>query len=222
MRPFGHAAQSEIEMLLPWYAAGTLDRRTIAEIAAALAHDVELRRQCEFVCDELSETIHLNESLGVPTTRASERLTAMLAAEIIMAPRRKATLARWRGSGKWRSELSPRVLKWSATVAALALLLHVALISDTRGIGHFWLSTVPDGKLGNDAYAFVGFAPQATSTDITTFLHAHRAQIVEGPHVNGIYKIRIEGALPEADVTAILQNIRQPNDLLRFIGMTSK
>ena len=215
------AGPTDIEMLLPWYAAGTLGRRA-AQVEAALAHDVELRRQYEFVCDELAETIHLNESLGVPTARAGARLTAMLAAEAAMAPSRNAMLARWRGLGTWLSELSPRALKWSATIAALALLLQAGLIADLSGVHVFSLSSVPDGKPGNDAYAFVSFAAQASSSDITTFLHAHRAQIVEGPRANGIYKIRVGGSLADADVAQVVEDIRQPNDLVRFIGMTSK
>jgi len=81
MRTFGGAGPTESEMLLPWYAAGTLGRRATRQVELALAHDVELRRQYEFVFEELREAIRLNESLGVPTARAGERLKAALLAE---------------------------------------------------------------------------------------------------------------------------------------------
>jgi hypothetical protein len=69
----------------------------------------------------------------------------------------------------------------------------------------------------------VNFAPQASSSDITKFLRAHRAEVVEGPRANGIYKIRVTaGALSQDDVAELVQDIRQPNDLVRFIGMTTK
>jgi hypothetical protein len=88
MRTFGGAGPTESELLLPWYAAGTLGRRAARQVELALAHDVDLRRQYEFVCEELIETIRLNESLGAPTARASERLKAALLAESATAGRK--------------------------------------------------------------------------------------------------------------------------------------
>jgi hypothetical protein len=225
MRTFASAGPTpgDIAMLLPWYAAGTLGRRTAAQMEAALAHDVELGRQYEFVREELTETIHLNESLGAPTARAGERLAAALVAEAATAAGKYSTLARWRRLGGWLSELSPRALKWSATIAALALLLQAGLIADLGGVRYFSAASVPDGKSAKDAYAFVSFAPQASSADITKFLRAHRAQLIDGPRADGIYTIRVAaGALSEADVAEVVQDIRQPNDLVRFIGLTAK
>lgn len=217
------AGPTDIEMLLPWYAAGTLGRRDAAQVETALADDAELGRQYEFVREELAETIRLNESLSAPTARAGERLIAALAAEPAMAVSKNSILALWRRLGSWLSELSPRALKWSATIASLALLLQAGLIADLSGVHYFSLSSVPDGGSGRDAYAFVSFAPQASSGDITKFLRAHRAQVVEGPRADGIYKIRVAaGALSEDDVADVVQEIRQPNDLMRFIGMTTK
>ena len=63
----------EIEALLPWYAAGTPSRRDANRVEQALAGDRELARQYDLVREELVETIHLNETLGAPSTRAIER-----------------------------------------------------------------------------------------------------------------------------------------------------
>ena len=78
MRTFAGARPTDAEMLLPWYAAGTLDRRAAAQVELALAHDAELKRQYELIRAELTDAIRLDESLGVPTARAGERLTAAL------------------------------------------------------------------------------------------------------------------------------------------------
>lgn len=40
---------SEIELLLPWYAAGTLDADQIRQVEAALASDPELASRYEWV-----------------------------------------------------------------------------------------------------------------------------------------------------------------------------
>ena len=61
--------REDIENLLPWHAAGTLGRRDAERVEQALAQDAELARRYELVCEELSETIHLNETLGAPSAR---------------------------------------------------------------------------------------------------------------------------------------------------------
>src|SRR5207248_7926287 len=77
----------EIEALLPWHAAGTLSRRDAVRVEQALAGDRELARQYDLVREELAETIHLNETLGAPSTRAMEKLFAAIDAEEARAPR---------------------------------------------------------------------------------------------------------------------------------------
>jgi hypothetical protein len=76
----------EIEALLPWYAAGTLSRRDANRVEQALANDRELARQYDLVREELVETIHLNETLGAPSTRAIERLFTAIDAGGARAP----------------------------------------------------------------------------------------------------------------------------------------
>ena len=67
---------SEIEMLLPWHAAGTLNARDARRVDEALARDPELAKQYAVIREEYAETIHLNESLGAPSAR---RLAAVFA-----------------------------------------------------------------------------------------------------------------------------------------------
>jgi anti-sigma-K factor RskA len=209
----------DIDMLLPWYAAGTLGRRAAAQVGAALTHDPELARHYEFVREELAETIHVNESLGAPTGRAGDRLAAALAVETAAATGRESGLVRWRRLGSWLTELSPRALKWSATMAALALVLQAGLIAELSGI-RYGIQSLESGS-AKDASALVTFVPQASSADITKFLRAHRAQVVKGPTAEGIYTIRISAdALSAAEVAEVVQDFRQPNDLVRFIGLT--
>jgi hypothetical protein len=77
----------EIESLLPWHAAGTLDRRDIERVERALAEDGELAHRYELVREELAETIRLNEVLGAPSVRAMDKLFAAIDAEERRAPR---------------------------------------------------------------------------------------------------------------------------------------
>ena len=87
---------SEIEMLLPWHAAGTLNARDARRVEEALARDPELARQYAVIREEYAETIDLNESLGAPSARAMQKLFAAIDAEPARKP--SASLNFRRGS----------------------------------------------------------------------------------------------------------------------------
>ncbi len=77
----------EIESMLPWHAAGTLDRCDAECVERALAEDSELARRYELVREELAETIRVNEMLVAPSARAMEKLFAAIDAEEASATR---------------------------------------------------------------------------------------------------------------------------------------
>jgi anti-sigma-K factor RskA len=79
----------EIEVLLPWYAAGTLSRCDADLVERALARDSELARRYDLVRQELAETIQLNEALGAPSARVMEKLFAAIDAEEASSARRR-------------------------------------------------------------------------------------------------------------------------------------
>src|ERR1700752_1275449 len=79
----------EIEALLPWHAAGTLNRRDADRVEQALAGGRGLAQGYGLVRGEMAETIHLNETLGAPSARAMEKLFAAIDAEEARSPRRR-------------------------------------------------------------------------------------------------------------------------------------
>src|SRR5262245_2781757 len=182
----------EIEALLPWHAAGTLSRRDADRVEQALASDRELQRRYALVREEFAETIHLNESLGAPSSRAMEKLFAAIDAEEARAPRRRASFDLGAKISEFLASFSPRTLAWSATAAAVAILLQAAVITavvvkQQPGVpGGMQMANAPT----DHSYAVVRFTPQATSTDITNFLGAHKATMVDGPKAGGMYKVR--------------------------------
>jgi hypothetical protein len=68
----------EIEMLLPWHAAGTLNVRDARRIDEALARDPELAKQYAAICEECVEIVHCNEGLGAPAVRVLRELFAAI------------------------------------------------------------------------------------------------------------------------------------------------
>src|SRR6185295_96658 len=117
---------SEIELLLPWYAAGTLNARDMRRVEEALAADADLARQYAEIQSEYAETIALNETLGAPSMRAMQKLFAAIEAEPEQAPKPSPGF-RARLMAFFES-LSPRTLVWTVSLGALLVLAQAGII----------------------------------------------------------------------------------------------
>jgi hypothetical protein len=216
--------------LLPWYATGTLDQRDAERVEQALANDGELNRQYEMVREELSETIHLNETLGAPSARAMEGLIAGIEADSATARKSRVSF----NIGAWvsghLSQLSPRTLAWSATAAALAIVLQAGLIAglyvETAAKGGKGFETAsyeqPTGSVthgfGEGSSVLVRFTPDATAKDITNFLETYKAAMVEGPRAQGLFRLRIaETSLTQEEVAQIVARIQADKKIIIFV-----
>jgi hypothetical protein len=218
----------DIEALLPWHAAGTLSRRDAQRVEAALNEDRDLARQFELVREELGETIHLNETLGAPSARAMERLLAGIEAEGAKGRKRQSfNLAAF--IGERLSMFSPRTLAWSAVTAVLAIVLQAGLLANlyinepgSEVPSAYKTASAPTRSLGPvGSYALIGFTPQASAADVTKFLEAHKASIVEGPKPGGLYRIRVSTtALPKNDLAAIVKQMQDQSKIVRFVAAT--
>ena len=218
----------DIETLLPWHAAGTLSRRDAQRVEAALKEDRDLARQFELVREELGETIHLNETLGAPSARAMERLLAGIEAEGAKGRKRPSfNLAAF--ISERLTMFSPRTLAWSAVTAVLAIVLQAGLLANlyinepgSEVPSAYKTASAPTRSLGPvGSYALIGFTPQASAADVTKFLEAHKASIVEGPKPGGLYRIRVSTtALPKNDLAAIVKQMQNDSKIVRFVAAT--
>src|SRR5262245_63505054 len=211
----------EIEALLPWHAAGTLSRRDADRVEQALAGDRELARRYDLVREELAETIHLNETLGAPSARPMEILSSPIDAAQARPPRRRRSVDLGSRISEFLSRLTPRTLAWSATAAAVAILLQAAVLAAVmvkdQGApsGPGLASASSEGS-----YAVVRFAPQATANDITNFLGAYKATVVEGPLNMGgpVYRVRISGTkLPKEEVGNLVSQMQSESKIVDYI-----
>jgi anti-sigma factor RsiW len=83
----------EIEMLLPWRAAGTLSPCDSRRVDEALARDPGLAGKYAAIRDEYAEIMDFNDSLGAPSPRAALKLFAAIDAEPVRRPRASLNLA---------------------------------------------------------------------------------------------------------------------------------
>jgi hypothetical protein len=188
---------SEIEMLLPWHAAGTLNARDARRVDEALARDPELARQYAAIREEYAETIDLNESLGAPSVRAMQKLFAALDGEPARKP--SASLKFAARVSAFFAKLSPRTLAWSASLGALALLLQAGVIgavlvkNQSAPFETASLSTnepvTRDLGAAAPPRALVRFAPDARISDITALLDNYQASIIDGAK-GGMFRLQ--------------------------------
>jgi hypothetical protein len=186
----------DIEALLPWHAAGTLSARDTRRVEDALARDPSLVKQYAAIQEEYAETIALNESLGAPSARAMQKLFAAIDAEPARKP--SASLRFSTRIAEFFAGLSPRTLAYAAALGALALLLQAGVIGailTQQQPGTFQTASLPKETitrtLGQQTgpRAFVRFAPDARVADITAFLDANQAVIIDST-AGGMFRLQ--------------------------------
>jgi hypothetical protein len=218
---------SEIELLLPWHAAGTLNPRESRKVEEALAGDPDLARQYAVIREEYTGTIDLNESLGAPSVRAMQKLFAAIDAEPEHMPSGSLNLgARFAG---FFASLSPRTLAWSASFGALALVLQASIIAavlmNNRASTFETASLSMNEPITRDLSAvsapraLVQFAPDTRIGDITALLDKYQASIVEGAK-GGMFRLQFANAAMSKDEFAKLLNRLQNEKIVSLAVAT--
>lgn len=220
----------DVEMLLPWHAAGTLNARDARRVEDALASDPELARQYAVIRDEYAETIGLNESLGGPSARAMQKLFAAIDAE----PERKPSAgARVSASvSEFFSKLSPRTLAWSSSLGAIVVLLQAGVIGavlmrsepasfQTASLDAAEQRSAPSAAIAPSApitrdlgasvaaapaRLLVRFTPDARIADITSLLDNYQGSIIDGKA--GMFRLQFR-AMDKDSVAALIARLQK-------------
>jgi anti-sigma factor RsiW len=212
----------EIEMLLPFHAAGTLSARDARRVEDALAGDPELARQYAVIREEYAETISLNESLGAPSARAMQKLFAAIDGEPVRKP--SLSISMTARISEFFARLSPRTLAWSASLGAVALLLQAGVIGTVlvkNQTGSFQTASLSlnepsSGPITRDlsvsaapTRALVRFAPEARIADITALLDTYQASIVDGAK-GGMFRLQFGSrAMGKDEAAALLARLQR-------------
>ena len=197
-------ARQDLETLLPWFAARKLDDATRARIEEALKTDSELRAKLALVEEERDATKKLNESLGGLDEAAWNKIAAVVAAE----PRKLSFLSHVAEFVSLARSEARRL----AFAGAAALLVIVAetgalvALAPTQGAGRYAIATAPAASAG--ALVLIGFAPDARLDELSAFLAARHASIIEGPR-GGLYKVRFgDKILSKAEMDTLIRDLR--------------
>jgi hypothetical protein len=217
----------DIELLLPWHAAGTLNARDARKVEEALARDPELARQYAVIREEYAGTIDLNESLGAPSVRAMQKLFAAIDAEPARKPGSSLNIAARLGG--FFASLSPRTLAWSASLGAFALVLQAAVIGavlmNNRPASFETASLSMNEPITRDlagatpSRALVRFVPDARMGDITALLDKYQASIIGGAK-DGMFRLQFANATMSKDEFSGLLNRVQSEKIVSLAVAT--
>ncbi len=225
----------DVEMLLPWHAAGTLSARDARRVEDALASDPELARQYAVIREEYAETIGLNESLGAPSARAMQKLFAAIDAE----PERKPSVGARMSAriSEFFSKLSPRTLAWSSSLGAVLVLLQAGVIGavlmrsepasfQTASLDATEQRSAPSAAVARSSPApsapitrdlggsvaaaptriLVRFTPDARIADITALLDNYQGSIVDGK--GGMFRLQFR-AMDKDSVASLIARLQR-------------
>ncbi len=213
---------SEIELLLPWYAAGTLDPDEMRQVEAALARDPELASRYEWVSAEFAQETAIGDAAGAPSPGDVRTLFARI--DALPARRTSPSAGLSARIAEFLTSLSPRALAWSAA-AALVIMLQAGLLAgfvfQTKSQGGYQTASAPATAPGEGSYALIRFQPQATASDISAFLETNKLSIVSGPAGGQLFQVRVAPTkLSQADLTRIV-NTLQNDKVVGFIAATN-
>jgi anti-sigma-K factor RskA len=213
---------SDVELLLPWYAAGTLDPNEMREVEAALASDPEFAARYEWANAEFAEETAIGDAAGEPSPADIETVFAKIDAK--PARRGQTTSGLSERIAEFLASLSPRTLGWSAMAAALAIVLQAAVLGGIafheKTPGGYRTASVPQAAPADGSYVFMRFAPEATAADISTFLETNDLSIVNGPSGGQLYQVRVASKkLPDDELPRVIGRL-QKDKVVGFIAAT--
>ena len=194
----------EVEALLPWYAAGSLDARDTRRVEQALVHDPLLAKKYAAIREEHAEIIALNEDLGAPSARVVQKLFAAIDAEPARRPPVSAQI------GGFLADLPPRTLALSAALAALLLLLQAGVIGAFLARQQPVIQATSSSGTGQESVprAFVRFDPDARMSDIAAFLDARQATVVDSA-AGGVLRLQFgDKPMSRPEIAALISRLQ--------------
>lgn len=217
------AEREEIEMLLPWYVTGKLDRAERAKVEGYLARHPHVSRQLDLIRAEREQAVYANDALGSPPAAALDRLMASLPGATPSLAQRLADSSLFQQVADFFAVPTARGVRWAAVAAAaLVVVQATAITSLLVRDGGTTYETASGQHIGNGfgsaVSALVVFADEAKAPAIARLLAEFDASIVDGPKPGGVYKIRLRTVDRSQDAQdALLRRLAERRDVVRTV-----
>jgi anti-sigma factor RsiW len=217
--------REDIEMLLPWYATGRLDRADAARVESYLARHPQMSAQLDLIRAEREETVLANDALSGPSADALDRLIASLPPAKLSLAQRITSSVWFQGMSDFFTAPTARGVQWAALAAAALVVVQAAAITSLvvgRGDTYQTASGQNTGNdSGNSISALVVFADDAKAPAIARLLAEFNASIVDGPKPGGVFKIRLRTAdRSQVGQDALLRRLAERQDVVRTVLLT--
>lgn len=217
---------SELEALMPWYVAGTLDAETTQRIDAALEHSAVLQKALHLTLEEQEQTIRVNEELGMPSSAALSNLMRAIEAEPqpMTARGALARLSGWLGARF--AAVPPLGLGVSAAAAALLICIQAGLLAGLyfkeapQGVVYETASHGESAVKAEGLKALVAFAPELKTGEMEALLSANGLQIIDGPRPGGFYLLRFAAGVDQAAAEKTIAALSARADAVRFMALS--
>jgi len=211
--------REEIEMLLPWYATCKLEPADAARVEAYLEAHPEMRERLDLVHREQNETVFLNRPQDVGPATTAKQFMAVLAEN---RPDPKPERASW--FRRLFDMPASGAMRWAAAAAVLVVVVQAAaivMLAGSRDQGTYLEATGGAQTTADGTFVLVRFTDAATAGDLTGFLDGLQMQIVEGPKVGGLFKLKIgPKGMSDADRERQIGELTKRSDLVIFVTPT--
>ncbi len=179
-----------VEMLLPWYVTGRLDRAEVAQVDAHMSKCANCRAL-------LVEERHLKSDvasipIAVPRCRAPA---------VAIGYRLSSVSRGWQSTRQTISAWTAkpmRIAAFAAVQVAMMLLMFQLVQPTTPPVASY--RTLSSGDLQNQPNAIVMFNADTRESDFRAILFGARANIVGGPTEANAYYLRIDAAKRDSAV----------------------
>lgn len=207
--------REEIELLLPWYATGRLDRADKDRVERYLAGHPDMRRQLELIGDEQTGATLVNEAVKTPRSMTVDRILAEATRGSAVAG--ASWLARLR-SLFTMPDAGP--LRFAAAAAALVIVVQGVAIGTLVGrSGDAAYHTASGGGAAADgSFAIVRFADGASMKAIGDALSGLGMTITDGPKPGGLFTVRIgPKTLTAAEQADRISALQKRSDVITLV-----
>lgn len=184
--------REEIEMLLPWYVTGKLDRADRERVEAYLLQHPEMRNQLAIIRDEQDQAIRANEAISAPSARAVDRLLAQIQGSASVRAA-SAWLKLKSGLQGFFEAPSAAGVRWAAVAAAVLILFQTAVIGTLvfrSDEASYQTASGTPAQSTEGTFVLVRFADAATAKTIADALAELEMTIVDGPK-GGLFRVRL-------------------------------
>ncbi len=216
----------EIDLLLPWYANGTLGQGEARKVDRHLALCASCRRELESLKHVRSAVILSSEEVPAPSAGGLERVLARIEAE--ERATRVERAAWWEGLwDRVRSVVLPPPLPaWRLVPVLAVLVIAVQSAALIALVGRGTLAPEPyqtlsgpsDGLTAPKPRLVIVFHEGASESAVREILLRLDGNIVRGPTPQGAYTVEIERPLESPDeLDRIVDELRAKTDLVRFV-----